>query len=506
MRASMKKTVLLCALLFANAAYGGEAQSEWVRRGADGKLVYKTTERGDRIMDFSHAGYMGGGVAIPNVPVKIRLKPSGGDDTAAIENALRQVASGGGGAVLLETGTFLSSNTITISASSVVLRGSGTNQTTLKLTGSPHNGIAVRGPKSERTIISKTRIADQYVPSGAMKFDVENAAGLAAGDSIEIRKPVTLEWVKFMGMDDMERDGKPQTWIEAGSVLSAEREIASVADKTISLTVPLSDCYDAKFAGGSGIEVAKIKIGDSRLSQIGIENFRIVAPEQAISHTEAHFSAIRINAEDSWLRDLLIEETMNSVGINGRRITAQNVIVNRKAKHQGSSKPAEFAPNGTQVLLDRCSGSADNVWYVATGAVISGPIVLLNCTFSGDGHVEAHQRWTTGLLYDHCRVTGGGMELRNRGSMGSGHGWSVGWGLAWNCEAKEFTIQNPPGALNWMIGCVGENKLAARPFGKEPKLTEGVKDSLGAHVIPQSLYLEQLRQRLGPQALKNIGY
>ncbi len=38
------------------------ATSEWVYPGPDRKLVYKTTPTGDRIMDFSHAGYMGGGV------------------------------------------------------------------------------------------------------------------------------------------------------------------------------------------------------------------------------------------------------------------------------------------------------------------------------------------------------------------------------------------------------------------------------------------------------------
>jgi hypothetical protein len=131
---------------------------------------------------------------------------------------------------------------------------------------------------------------------------------------------------------------------------------------------------------------------------------------------------------------------------------------------------------------------------------------LLNCNFSGDGHVEAHQRWSTGMLYDNCRVPGGGMEFRNRGEMGSGHGWAMGWGVAWNCEAKEFVIQNPPGAVNWMIGCVGENKLMPRPFGKGPTLPEGTKESAGARVSPESLYLAQLKQRLGPQALKNIGY
>jgi hypothetical protein len=495
--------VLFNVFAFTIAVSG--AESDWAHFAPDGKLVYKTTEAGDRIMDFSHAGYMGGGVAIPNAPVKTTLKPSGSDDTAAIQKAISEV-SVTGGALLLAPGTFSCSNAIVISANGVVLRGSGTNATTIKLTGAPHNGITVKSSIASRPIVEfTTKIADAYVPSGTTKFSVQDASGFAVGDTIEIRKPVTEAWIKFMDMDDLVRDGKAQTWIRAGNNLVHERKVAAISGKTLTVDVPLPDSFDAKYLNPPGTTVVKIK-PPARISQVGIENLRIEAPLQAISHTEKHFTAIRMDAEDSWLRSLLIEETMNSVGINGRRITAQNVVINRKAKHQGSSKPAEFAPNGTQVLLDRCSGSADNVWYVASGGGISGPIVLLNCNFSGDGHVEAHQRWSTGMLYDNCRVPGGGMEFRNRGSMGSGHGWGMGWGVAWNCEAKEFVIQNPPGAMNWMIGCIGENKLTPRPFGKGPPLPEGTTDSVGGHVTPQSLYLAQLKERLGPRALESIGY
>src|SRR5436190_23358841 len=84
--------------------------SQWVHPGADGKLVYKTTPSGDRIMDFSFAGYMGGGVAIPDVPVKKTVMPGGpNDDTAAIQAAIDEVSAmplkdGFRGAVLLAPG------------------------------------------------------------------------------------------------------------------------------------------------------------------------------------------------------------------------------------------------------------------------------------------------------------------------------------------------------------------------------------------------------------------
>src|SRR5438128_6969515 len=57
-----------------------QGRSEWVFSGADGKLHYKTDARGNRIMDFSHAGYGGGGVRISSPAVAVRLSAIKGDN------------------------------------------------------------------------------------------------------------------------------------------------------------------------------------------------------------------------------------------------------------------------------------------------------------------------------------------------------------------------------------------------------------------------------------------
>ena len=142
-----------------------------------------------------------------------------------------------------------------------------------------------------------------------------------------------------------------------------------------------------------------------------IEQLHIECPPQPINHTEPHFTALRINGQDCWVRDVVCDETMNSVAVSGQRITLERVSVNRKARHQGSSRPGEFSPNAGQVLLDRCSVNADNVWFVASGGRQAGPIVLLNCAFLGDSRAESHQRWSTGMLYDNCRTPQGGIEF-----------------------------------------------------------------------------------------------
>jgi hypothetical protein len=453
-----------------NAGAAEKATSEWVHSGPTGKLVYKTTPKGDRIMDFSTAGYMGGGVALPTVPVKRAVQPSAGeDDTALIQAAIGAVSAiplegGFRGAVLLAPGTFTCSNTIVISASGVVLRGSGSGtdekRTTIKMTGGRHGAIAIRGSDrsgaSQEFQTAQTSLADAYLPSGATTFTVADPAGFAVGDTIEIRRPVTEAWVKFMEMDNLKRDGRPQTWIRTGSSLATERGVAAISGNKITLDVPLSDSFDSKYLNPPGTMIIKVR-PPGRLTQVGVEHLHIESPQQEVNHTQALYTAMRINGQDCWVSDVVIDETMNSVSIGGKRITLEQVTVNRKVPHVGASKPAEFAPNGDQILLDRCSVNADNVWFAATGGGHAGPIVLLNCTFSGNGRIEGHMRWTTGMLLDNCKAPGGGIDFKNRGAMGSGHGWGVGWAVAWNCGAKSYVIQQPPGAFNWAIGCIGES-------------------------------------------------
>ncbi len=497
--------------------------SAWVHPGQDGKLVYQKTPAGDRIMDFSSAGYMGGGVRLPEVPVKRTVQPLPNEDsTAAIQAALDEVSKlplegKFRGAVRLAPGVFTCSNSLVISASGVVLQGSGCGpgetSSTIKMSGPRHAAIIARNrgggrngsSRVERAGKIQTLMTEEYVPSGVTSFSVKDVGGFKAGDVLQIRRPVTAKWIQYLGMDDLTRDGKAQTWIRAGTTIPIERKLVGISGHTMTLEVPLSDSFDPKYLNPPGTLLVKL-LPEPRLNQIGIENLRIECPPQAVNHTEALYSAVRLNGEDCWARNLVIDETMNSVEVTGRRITLDHLVIDRKALHQGSSKPAEIAPNGDQILVNRCSVNADNVWFVATGAEHSGPIVLLHCTFTGNGHIEGHQRWTTGMLLDNCELPNGGIDLKNRGSMGSGHGWGTGWSVAWNCVAKTYVVQQPPGAYNWAIGCRGERFLLPRPFGKGPKLPSGVFDSHDRPVTPSSLYLSQLAERLGPSALKNIGY
>jgi hypothetical protein len=81
--------------------------------------------------------------------------------------------------------------------------------------------------------------------------------------------------------------------------------------------------------------------------------------------------------------------------------------------------------------------------------------------------------------------------------------------VLWNNTAADFMVQMPPGTGNWSIGDRGPHDTRPMPTTggpKGPPLPLGIIESPNKPVQPASLYLEQLRERLGPAALVAIGY
>lgn len=510
-------TMVMMVAVFGSRARGqqslpGGQKSAWVFYNAKRMLTYKTLRRGDRIMDFSYAGYRGGGVPIPSPAVRITVHPVQGDNTAAIQEAIDKVSAmpvknGFRGAVLLAPGNYDCSGTVRITTSGLVLRGSGEGKagTTLHMTGRPHLCISVRGHASYTEAGPSTTISDGYVPAGSSFFSVRQAGGFSEGDTILISRPVTPSWVAFMGMDRLVRNGKKETWIK-GSI-DIHRVISRIKGNRISVDVPLSDSYDAKYTGPTGVTVTKIH-SSGIITGVGIEDFSIVSAPQSGTINEAHNRAFSIGrgVSDAWARNLHILNTVNSISVTGTRITVRNVHIIHDIPTVGSAKPADLNGSGSQILFDSCRITGDNVFYYASGAKVSGPVVLLHCVFTGKGWIQPHQRWATGILVDNCDVPGGGIDFMNRGEYGSGHGWAVGWSVAWNSSAASLLNQKPPGSENWMIGCTGEKQRKAMPFTKSPLLPDGIYEAPGTRVKPESLYLAQLSERLAKNGSRNTGY
>jgi hypothetical protein len=496
----------------------GGATTKWAQVGADGKLTYETLPTGERLLDFSGAGYMGGGVAIPSAAVAQTVSPSGADDTAAIQAAIDAVSklpatSGLRGAVLLSAGTFQLSGSLSIATSGVVLRGSGSgaNGTLVNVTGSPRMVLSVAGTGSWTTGTA-TLVTDSYVPSGSTTLHVSSTSALKVGSTVLIERPVTQAWVDFMGMNDMVRNGALETWIAVGSTANEDRTVTAIAGDAITLDMPVSDTFDSKYTSPPGVTVAPYTFA-GRIEQVGIESMHLVAPQQTVPISDPIFGVLELSAVmNAWVHDVVADEFTTGMVVDGsaKWVTLEDSTVERTAPIDGSEGyPFDYSVDGTGILVQRCTASGDNVFSYATQDRASGPNVVLYFTVEGTPiNLQPHQRWATGLLLDGISTPTGGVGLMNRGWDGSGHGWAIGFGVLWNGVASDLLIQQPPGAQNWAIGSTGTLQKSAAPGSEAgaPSLPEGIIDSPMVAVTPQSLYLQQLCERLGPGAVHAIGY
>ncbi|MGO8991987.1 MAG: hypothetical protein ACLQVI_01565 [Polyangiaceae bacterium] len=503
--------------------------SKWAYVDMPGHLAYGTLPTGERLLDFSSAGYMGGGVAIPSVPVQETVNPSGGaDDTPAIQAAINAVsilpATGGlRGAVLLAPGTFTLAGSLSITTSGVVLRGSGSGAggTIVQISGTPRTVFTIGGTGAWQESTTSDEITDDYVPSGATTFHVAATTGLSPGTPVLVDRPVTAAWIHFMGMDTLVRDDAGQTWLPAGSVIHADRTIIAVSGNTVTLDAPLSDTFDyATWGAGAPHASVSPYTFPGRIEQVGLESMRLVAPEQIVPISEPTYGLLDMGAvQNAWVSDVEGDEFTGGfvVESGAKWVTIQDSRVIRVAPiDAGAGYPFHYSIDGQGILVQRCTSSGMGVYSYGTEDRTSGPNVVLNMTMlDGDGGgknaLEPHMRWATGVLVDSVNAGTTGdtrIDLMNEGTAGSGHGWAIGFGVVWNSEAVSLLVQQPPGSQNWSIGTTGLERTSSEPgiLPAGPVLPQGIIDSPGTAVAPQSLYLAQLCERLGPGALKAIGY
>ena len=480
--------------------------SEWARPGREGEppLVYKPlTAGGDRIMDFSHAGYGGGGVPLPSPPVVETVGPSGMDDTPAIQRAIDAVAArpatgGFRGAVLLRPGSYLLAGQLRISTSGVVLRGSGSGSggTELRFTGGARRVMFVTGTGARAMDASAWVITDENLPAGARTFNLDRADGLKVGDDVLVGRPVTQAWISRLGMDMLVRNGAPQTWIRAGTVLRGERQITAIDGNQISIDVPLPDSFEARDVRPPGGSVNKYSF-PGRISQVGIERLRAVGSPRAAGN-DFHF--VELSAvKDGWVRDIVAHDFTSGVVVRDSvsRVTIEDTLISHTpVEYFTAAAPSDFNIDGSQVLIVRGGSRGGNkIFYHSTAGGVVGPNVILGFVGSGmRSHVQPHMRWASGLLVDSTTLDDGNIEYINRGTAGSGHGWAMGWGVIWNSAASTIRAEQPDGSANWAIG------------NKGTRAGNGLFDSHGMPVVPGSLYLAQLCARLGPGALAALGY
>jgi hypothetical protein len=468
---------------------------------ARGKLSYVPDEHGNRVIDFSYAGYMGGGVLLPDAPVRVTVPVVAGeqDATARIQAAIDYVSSlqpdarGIRGAVLLEKGTYPIGTALSINASGVVLRGQGQDQggTVLLAKGLDRRTLIQIAGVNDQQLEQPRAIADKFVPVNAMTVHLANSGGLKVGDTVEVRRPSTRAWIDYIGMYQF--PGRPNTgdfrfsWKPGQFDLFWDRTVASVQGNAVTLDAPLTTTLDSQYTSAT---LAKYQ-WPGLITQVGIENLRCDSEYSAANPLDEEHSWIAIgmeNVQDSWVRQVTAAHFAGSaVSLleTAKRITVEDSQFIDPVSEVGGYRRHAFYTAGQQTLFLRCH--SENARHdFAIGYEATGPSAVVNCDAKGSldfsGTIES---WSSGILFDHLLLPDNQIRIDNLEVWNQGAGWSGANCMLWNCQAPVIALRTPPGEENWAFGVWGVF-TGEGPWGVVNEWAD-----------PDSLYMQQLEERLG---------
>jgi hypothetical protein len=466
-----------------------------------GLLEYAPDADGNRVPDFSFAGYGGGGVPLPRLRSRVVVSPAVGDSGARIQAAIDYVAKlqpdaqGFRGAVQLESGRYELAGSVEIKTSGVVLRGSGSGEdgTVLVGTGTDRRALVRLRGVSTPKLGAPVLITDAYAPVGTMELRVQTAEGFRSGAEIVVTRPATVEWIRQLGMDVA--PGRQQfIWKAPALTLEWTRVVRAVDGDKLLLDAPITTALDAKLGGGTVAAVSR----EGRLVGVGVENLRCEsAYNLANPLDEQHaWEAIRLDTvRDAWVANVTALHFAGSViniSRDSSRVTVQDCASFAPVSELGGYRRHTFHTDGQQTLFLRCRAE-DGRNDFTVGSKSGGPNVFLECSaLRSLGFSGSTGSWASGILFDNVTLDGGTLELNNRETWNQGVGWAAANSMLWQCSAPVIICRMPPSAQNWADGVWGQF------------VGDGYWSRVNEFTRPDSLYKSQLVLRSGQTALNAL--
>lgn len=527
------------SLTFVQPDDGSPWQSDLVKKDENGNLTYFPDDFGYHIPDFSAAGYKGGGIAIPDVPVVKTINPVSGDNTEHIQSALDEVGNlplvnGVRGALLLKAGLYPVSGILYVNKAGVVIRGEGDGD----LSSTSTIILATGNMPEKRTLIylgnrtspnewsskltSNLLVQDDYLPAGTNKVRLSSSSSLNIGDQVVVYHDDTQAWLDAIEGGVGASGAAPWT-LSDNHFIPYNRYITAIdrTTHTITLDAPLYYGFRKSLSQAYVYKMSATNI----IKEVGIENLRIrteynssvkttAAPYGTYISDENHaMNGVEfVSVENGWAKDVTLEY-FGGMGFLINRTTRTTIkdckVIEPVSIIEGGKRYAFNTHSFAQLnLFENCYAHKSRHGYISNGTSSASGNVFLRCQSDlAYASSEGHRRWSSGYLFDNFKeiayngTTTSTLGFHNRGTYGTSHGWGMVTGVAWNCDLTagsptkgHLIVQQPPTGQNFAIGTRASKVDGNGPFSGPTGYIEGTNRKGQLH--PESLYEAQLNAKL----------
>ncbi len=480
--------------------------------------------------DFSHAGYHYGEQPPAEPPgatydvVQFGADATGQlDSTLAIQKAIDAASAASGGIVFFPTGDYRVAGVLTVSASGVVLRGTGTGSV-LRFTKT--SGMAYSASLTFAGTLTRDvprRLAAD-AETRATELLLDDASDLAPGDDVSVGWTISDAFVAEHGMTGVwtafSGQYKP---IFHRKVVSVD---TSVTPHRVVLDVPIR--YAAKVRDRAGVQK---EIGFLR--EVGVEHLGLtnaVTWQAAWAEHQSTLIAMS-NVTDAWIRDVHSVANAAATGRtasdtrayhlrSGGIVIADSKRVSVLATSMENPQNRGSGGNGylfevsrtSEVLIADSVGRNGRHNFIQNWGFGNSGTVFLRCVSSGSemlsniggvltpevAYSEHHHSLGMATLVDDCRIDDG-FNFENRGAYSTGAGHTATESVVWR-PAGSGTIISKQYGWGYVVGTragmtVDTNVESEGGQGTGPAdFVEG-RDQ-GETLFPASLYEDQRARRL----------
>jgi len=478
----------------------------------DQSITILPLPNGDRIPDFSTAGFNYGNTPVPgepggyDVPVLVTLQPGTGDQTDRIQAAIdfiaaRPLINGFRGAVLLKAGRWEihSANRIRVTSSGVVIRGEGDHP----LTGTRFYAIGTTtenqsaNTRNSRLIAfdgggittgaTRTLVDNVYIPGGT---NVIRSTGhpFTVGQRIQVRWPGSIAWQKasyYNTTATADRD----------PAITFNRIVTAVTADSITLDAPITSPLDPAWGRGYVVPVTAFNY----ITNVGVSDIYFESTYSSDTDENHVWNALDFTeVEDGFVNGCTARHFAYSIAYVNT--STRKITINRSQCHDSISilqggRRYSFVLTGEMGLVSNNIGRNGRHTFIINWPAAPGPNVFVDGvstrSFNESG---SHADWNNGGLWDNISELSATVGLQVKLERPSA------FCVAWNVVTNTITFENMPLSPNWSFGTTSTSggPAAWRNSGGVPASLLGKAEAWynGTRMPVRSLYANQLEARL----------